>query len=366
MNNSYNYFQSQKFITMLNTVRKQLQMHAEELFIRRQLLRENLNSTVNFSKALEEVKRILVIPSNADGGILNSSEIVKRLKDRYPHSEVRISVPNDWVSVVEKFPGVDATIGDWNRDCVWSDRYNSQIKAVSDWGADLLVRLGTQMSVKANYGCVISGAKLRLCHISEDLTSPFWNITLEKTLAGLSDFAVGTALLEAIGIENSYLSPNRLGVFKHLFQNDHKSQENITIALDAENLLNYLGREKFNDTVDILQKDSYKIVIVVGLARPSTVNYLISRFGAKASIHSSTDKLAVGAVLARCNVAIFGSGELLHWSNAVGTPTICLQSQMNKSVKTILEDEGIYVISPENLNLSKISNLVEKIITFSD
>ena len=35
------------------------------------------------------------------------------------------------------------------------------------------------------------------------------------------------------------------------------------------------------------QKDSYKIVIVVGLARPSTVNYLISRFGAKASIHSS-------------------------------------------------------------------------------
>ena len=351
---------------MLKTIGKQLQIRAEEIFIKRRLIHKKLNSTVNFSKALEEVKRILVIPSNAYGGILNAAVIVKKLKDRYPHSEVRISVPNDWASVVEKFPGVDATIGDWNADSVWSDRYNSQIKAVSDWGVDLLVRLGSHMSVKVNYGCVISGAKLRLCHISEDLTSPFWNITLEKTLTGLSDFAVGTALLEAIGIENSFLSPSRLGVFKHFYRNDYKSQESITVALDAENLLNCLGRDKFNDTVDILQKDNYKIVIVMGLARSATVSYVIKRFGAKASIHSSTDMLSVGSVLARCNLAICANGELLHWANAVGTPTMCLQSVRNESVKTTLEEEGIYVISPESLNFSQMSDLVKKTISISD
>ena len=351
---------------MLKNVGQQLQTRAEEYYIKRQLSYKTLNPIVNFSKALGDVKRILVIPSTAGGGILNSSLIVKRLKDRYPNSEVRISVPNDWASVVAKFPGVDATIGDWNTDSVWSDQYNSQIKAVSDWKVDLLVRLGSEMSIKENYGCVIIGAKLRLCHFLEDLTSPFWSIMFKKTLKGLSDFTIGITLLEAIGIPNAHLSSNRSGVFKHLFQADYKSQESVSIALDAGILLNSLGREKFNNTVDILEKDNYKIVIVMGLARPSTVSYLIKKYGAKASIHSSTDMLSVGSVLARCHVAICGTGELLHWANAVGTPTICLQSVMNQSVKTILEEEGIYVISPGNLNLGQMSTLVKKIVTIGD
>ena len=348
---------------MLKKLKDTLQTNAEELYIKKQLSGKSLNLPLNFSKVLAEVKKILVIPSSVNGGILNSAVIVKKLKDRYPNSDIRISVPNNWASLVSKFNGVETTIGNWNTDAVWSDRYNSQIQAVTEWGPDLLIRLGSKTSIKDNYGCVVAGAKLRLCHLPQDLTSSFWNMTFVKNLTGLSDFSIGTALLEAIGIRDNESPKNRIGAFRHVFESEFQQSEEMAIAVDAENLLNSLGKKIFNEIIDVLENHNFKVVMVMGLARPSTVSYLMKEYGVTASIHSATDMLSIGSVLFRCNVAICGVGELLHWANAVGTATICMGTLLEGVERSVLEEEGIFVISSNKQMDKKLSILIGKLDT---
>jgi hypothetical protein len=348
---------------MFKNIKDKLQTNAEEFYIRKKLAKKDSNPAINYSKVLGNVNKILVIPSPVNGGILNSAIIVKKLKDRYPKSEIRVSVPNNWASVVSKFIGVDSTIGSWNSDSVWSDRYNSQIKAVSEWRPDLLVRLGSQMSIKDNYSCVIADAKLRLCYQPRDLTSAFWNITLVKKLTGLSDFRIGTALLEAIGIKDNDIPCNRIGAFKNVFDQEYQPTDHISIAIDADKFLNVFGKKNFNEIIETLENHNYKIVMVMGLARPSNVSYLMKQYGSTASIHSATDMLSIGSVLLRCDVALCGIGELLHWANAVGTPTICLGCILEGQEKAELEEEGIFVISSNRQMRNKLEILLAKLDT---
>ncbi len=352
-----------EFVAMFKNLKDKLKKNAEELYIGKQLAKKGLNPPINYSKALGNVNKILVIPSSVNGGILNSAIIVKKLRYRYPNSEIRVSVPDNWASVVSKFIGVDATIGSWNSDSVWSDRYNSQIKAVSEWRPDLLIRLGSQMSIKDNYGCVIADAKIRLCYLPRDLTSEFWNMTLVKKLAGLSDFRIGTALLQAIGIRDNDIPRNRIGAFKNVFHQDYQPTDHISIAIDADKFLNVFGKRNFNVIIETLENHNYKIVMVMGLARPSNVSYLMKQYGGTASIHSATDMLSIGSVLLRCDVAICGVGELLHWANAVGTPTICLGSILEGQKKAELEEEGIFVISSNRETSNKLEILLAKLDT---
>ena len=335
--------------------------YAEEFYIKKKLSRKNLNSELNFSEELDNVRKILVIPSNASGGILNSSYVVKMLKERYPSSEIRISIPNNWASVVTKFEGIDATISDWNSEYVWTKRYLSQIDSVSAWGPDLLIRLGTRASLKENFGSVMIRAKLRLCYFPDDLTSEFWNFTLVKDIAGLSDFKCGTALMEVIGLKNDFQSVNRTGAFKYVFGNEIPQNQGISVAVDAENLLISHGKNYFNDLIETLQSKNYKVVMILGLARPSTVSYLIKMFGGTAVIHSATDMLSIGSVLLQCNASICGVGDILHWSNAVGTPTICAASDLSDCEITSFEEEGLLIDSSNKMFKDQLALIMHKL-----
>tara|TARA_Y100001934_G_C12238481_1_gene719093 strand:+ start:19 stop:1125 length:1107 start_codon:yes stop_codon:yes gene_type:complete len=317
--------------------------------------------------ALQDPKRILLIPDNQPGGIFIGASKFWAIRERYPNASLDLLAHQKKEFIARELPFVDQTILYENFILPLGGGRRGVIDRLKERDYDLAFCFSNIDDFCPAYYCYKSGARVRIGFQSGEMA--FFNIRiLPKTEATYEPDRL-SLLLDILGIPESKdgvswsVSQEGARKIKDRYLVGSKSGERL-IGLDVSTALGETpGTKQFLSIAKAAtSKPNTRLLIFFNYEERKEANQIKEALGPKALMFQNEDLPRLVVLLESCERIIAGNTDIFHLAVSMGRPVTGIFSpeQIPKWAPTDSADSKILEIETlKNTPTAKLAQTME-------
>lgn len=274
---------------------------------------------------LKTAQKILVVPSDREGGLLLAAPVYSILRRAYPQAHIALLVDQSKSALASYISLVDTVVGGDLSSSLWSKKFKSLCAQLNAERYDVLFCLGHDCSFRLASVCAKSGARLRVGFSREGI-DPF-NIEVQPPRDSRYEVDAYCGMLELLAIDCQvdwqWSLPADKAAQMRARYGDDGGVPSVGIDISA-GAGQKLSRRQIDAVVGSLIDRGMRPLFFFSLAERKEVRYLRETYGNRCAFMDEEDLLAAGGLLQSCKAFVACNTDLLHLAIALRVPTVAI------------------------------------------
>jgi len=299
--------------------------------------------------APSRIRRILVVRNDNIGDVLCSTPAIRSLRRAFPRAYIAALVVRYSQEAITGNPDLDQVFvyekakhrTDRSRLVSLFKQYQV-LRNLKKEKFDLVVGMRSAFSWSEAWLVYFTGAPFRVGYSPAKRIDRyyhfFYNLAVSPEISREHEVNMVLRLIKKIGVACwderliVQIPEKEKGEVTTFFQkNEIDSGRVIGFHLSCRRVSSRWPAQKWADLAKLLVHDRYDIILTWGAGDRDFAEEVLSRAGERVFLFSTPTLKQLGALQERCRVFLCPDGGTMHFSTAVGTPTIALFGEENPS-----------------------------------
>jgi ADP-heptose:LPS heptosyltransferase len=306
------------------------------------------------AEALQDPKRILLIPDNQPGGIFIGASKFWAIRERYPNASLDLLAHSKKEFIAREIPFIDETILYENFVFPFGLRRREVIDRLAGRDYDLAFCFSNIDDFCPAYYCYKSGARVRIGFQSGEVA--FFNIRIVPKTEATYEPDRLSLLLDILGIPESKegvswsVSEEGGRRIRDRYLVGNRSGERL-VGLDVSTALGETPTTKqfLSIAKSVTQTANTRVLIFFNYEERKEANHIKEALGPKALMFQNEDLPRLVVLLEACDRIVAGNTDIFHLAVSMGRPVTGVFSGEQVPKWAPAESEDVRILDLERL-----------------